>query len=46
MFFIIAVLLLISVFIGQNKKIKDSSKTGWFIFIAIAIALYLIFSVL
>lgn len=35
MFLVVMLLLLSSVYIGQNKKISDGHKTGWFVFVAI-----------
>lgn len=35
MFIIVVLIILMSVYIAQNKKLKDSTKTGWFVFILI-----------
>lgn len=46
MFLLIVFMILASVYIAQNKKLKDSTKTGWFIFILISCVLILLFEVL
>lgn len=46
MFIIVVLLILISVYVGQNKKLKDSTKTGWFIFVVIVSVLSILLEVL
>lgn len=46
MFFLIMILVLISVYVVLNEKVSDSSKTGWFVVLAIVVLLYIVFGVL
>ena len=46
MFLVVVLLILMSVYVVQNEKLKDSTKTGWFIFLVIFCILMLLFEVL
>lgn len=46
MFLFVVILILMSVFIIQNKKLKDSTKNAWFVFLAIIIVFFVIFEIL
>lgn len=46
MFFLLMLLLMISVYVVLNEKIQDSNRTGWFVVLAILTILYIIFGVL
>ena len=42
MFLLIVIMILITVYVAQNKKLKDSTKTGWFVFLVISCILLVI----
>ena len=46
MFLLIPILILLTVYVGMNEKIEDSTKTGYFVVLGIFAALYLIFGIL
>lgn len=46
MFLFVVILILMSVFIIQNKNLKDSTKNTWFVFLAIIIVFFVIFEIL
>lgn len=46
MFIIVVLVILMSVYVAQNKKLKDSTKTGWFVFISILGGLSILFKIL
>lgn len=46
MFILVVLMILISVYVAQNKKIKDGTKTGWFVFLLIVLGLIILFEVL
>ena len=46
MFILVVLFILMSVYVAQNKKLKDNTKTGWFIFLVISCILMSVFEVL
>lgn len=46
MFLVVVLLILMTVYVAQNRKLKDGTKTGWFIFLAIFCILIILLEVL
>lgn len=46
MFIIVVLMIMMSVYVGQNKKLKDSTKTGWFIFLVVTVILTVVLEVI
>lgn len=43
MIFLVIILILMTVYVIQNKKLKDSTKTAWFISLIVFVLLMLLF---
>lgn len=44
--FVVIILIMLTVYVAQNKKLKDSTKTAWFVTLIFIGFLTLLFSIL
>lgn len=46
MFIVVVIFILMSVYVVQNNKLKDSTKNGWFVFLGVVSILTIVLEVL